>query len=184
MVLSSQVCVILSTGMGVCLFMACITGRMTEGGGPSFWGGGVPSGGSAGGSPCRQTPPPPPGIRSIRGRYASYWNAFLFDLKIKLSCVISRSISTHFTHREQLLTPLQLTSLLGKIDIEATSTGPTGGASLAGALRLGISRALTSFVDKNTREQLRLGRLQCTSRLQSTSRLQCTSRLQRTSTLV
>ena len=74
-----------------------------------------------------------------------------------------RSISTHFTHREQLLTPLQLTSTLGKVDIEATYTGPTGGASLAGALRLGISRALTSFVDKNVREQLRLGTLQCTS---------------------
>ena len=74
-----------------------------------------------------------------------------------------RSISTHFTHRGQLLTPLQLTSTLGKVDIEATYTGPTGGASLAGALRLGMSRALTSFVDKNVREQLRLGQLQCTS---------------------
>ena len=73
------------------------------------------------------------------------------------------SISTHFTHREQLLTPLQLTSTLGKVDIEATYTGPTGGASLAGALRLAMSRALTSFVDKNVREQLRLGKLQCTS---------------------
>ena len=86
-----------------------------------------------------------------------------FDLKIKLPCVMLRSISTHFTHREQLLTPLQLTSTLGKVDIEATYTGPTGGASLAGALRLGMSRALTSFVDKNVREQLRLGKLQCTS---------------------
>ena len=28
----------------------------------------------------RQTPPPTPGIRSMSGRYASYWNAFLFQI--------------------------------------------------------------------------------------------------------
>ena len=55
-------------------------------------------------TPLEQTPPradtPPPrqadsGIQSTSGRYASYWNAFLLNLKVHfLSCVIHRCFSS------------------------------------------------------------------------------------------
>ena len=47
-------------------------------------------------TPPEQTPPPPreadSGIRSTIGRYASYWNAFLFCIKIAFSTPASPSI--------------------------------------------------------------------------------------------
>ena len=63
-----------------------------------------------------------------------------------------------FICREALLAPLQMTGTLGRVDIVGTYTGPTGGASLAGALRLAVARALQSFVGPDVREKLRLGR--------------------------
>ena len=57
----------------------------------------VHGGGSASAGGALGRPPPPPfgyyGIRSIRGRYASYWNAFLLNKNIHRSL---RSIYTKF----------------------------------------------------------------------------------------
>ena len=53
--------------------------------------------------------------------------------------------------------PLHLAGLLCEVDIEGTYTGPTGGASLAGATRLAIARALQSFVNADVTEKMRLG---------------------------
>ena len=57
-----------------------LLGGAWSGGVPGPWG--VPhSGGSApGGMPCGDPLPPSPGDGYCCGRYASYWNAFLFDL--------------------------------------------------------------------------------------------------------
>ena len=59
--------------------------------------------------------------------------------------------------REQVIFPLQFTNSLGKYDIVAKveNGGPTG---QSGAIRLGISRALLSFVDKEMAERMRLGK--------------------------
>ena len=46
------------------------------------------------GSTPRKEAPPPPGIRSMSGRYASYWNAFLFMIYANDLCLLLRVIST------------------------------------------------------------------------------------------
>lgn len=61
-------------------------------------------------------------------------------------------------HREQLLFPLQFTDFLEKVDIETTVTGG-GETGQAGAIRHGLSLALSSFVDAETREKMRLAGL-------------------------
>jgi small subunit ribosomal protein S9 len=48
--------------------------------------------------------------------------------------------------------------MLGKVDVIATVSGG-GPAGQAGALRYGISICLRSFVDLETMERMRLGRL-------------------------
>ena len=54
--------------------------------------------------------------------------------------------------------PLQFTDQLFKVDIEATVKG--GGVSTqAGAIRYALSRALRSFVDTETVEEMRLAGL-------------------------
>ena len=99
-VIISQASVILSTGEGVggwrvVGFSACITGHMTRG--VCIWG------------VCIRGYMGYYGIWSDSGRYASYWNAFLFVLFLSLhftchfvsffSCDIRfRIISNHFIH--------------------------------------------------------------------------------------
>lgn len=77
--------------------------------------------------------------------------------------------------REQIMTPLKFTGLLGKVDIECrtmheeytkhwsedvlpfpTQVRRLGAASQAGAIRYGLSLALKSFVDRDTVEKMRL----------------------------
>lgn len=60
-------------------------------------------------------------------------------------------------NREQIMTPLQFTGLLGEVDVEATVTdgGETG---QSGAIRLALSKALTTFVDMDMREKMRYGK--------------------------
>ncbi|XP_023219031.1 28S ribosomal protein S9, mitochondrial-like [Centruroides sculpturatus] len=60
--------------------------------------------------------------------------------------------------REQLLFPLQFTNMLGKVDVEATVAGG-GFSGKAGAIRHGMSLALSSLVDEETREGMRLAGL-------------------------
>ena len=59
---------------------------------------------------------------------------------------------------EQIMFPLQFLDMIGKVDIIAkvNGGGPTG---QAGAIRLAISKALTSFVDASTVEKMRLAGL-------------------------
>lgn len=60
--------------------------------------------------------------------------------------------------REQVIFPLQFTEMLGKVDVVADVEG--GGTSgQSGAIRLGISKALQSFVDDEMRERMRLAGL-------------------------
>ncbi|XP_077583348.1 small ribosomal subunit protein uS9m [Stigmatopora nigra] len=56
--------------------------------------------------------------------------------------------------REQLMFPLQFMGMLGRFDIESSVNGG-GRSSQAGALRLGISRALSSFVSERDVEMMR-----------------------------
>ncbi|XP_057686154.1 28S ribosomal protein S9, mitochondrial [Corythoichthys intestinalis] len=56
--------------------------------------------------------------------------------------------------REQLMFPLQFMGMLGRFDIESSVNGG-GRSSQAGALRLAISRALTSFVSERDVEIMR-----------------------------
>jgi len=59
--------------------------------------------------------------------------------------------------RQQLLSPLALTCLLGEVDVEVTVSGPkSASTSKAGAIRLGMARALCSFVPMEVREQMRI----------------------------
>jgi len=60
--------------------------------------------------------------------------------------------------REQVMMPLQLTGLLGRVDVEGTVENG-GGSSTAGAVRLAVSRALVSFVTPEIIEKLRLAGL-------------------------
>ena len=55
-----------------------------------------------------------------------------------------------------MIFPLQFTNNLGKFDVVAKveGGGPTG---QSGAIRLGISKALLSFVTKEMAEKMRLG---------------------------
>src|SRR5258707_1224683 len=90
--------------------------------------------------------------------------------------------------REQIMTPLKFTNLLNKVDIECTTKHieetkifteeykrsyeyndyflakrglirPLGTTAQAGAIRLALSRALRSFVDRNMVERMRLAGL-------------------------
>ncbi|RUS85602.1 hypothetical protein EGW08_006614 [Elysia chlorotica] len=58
-------------------------------------------------------------------------------------------------YRETLLLPLVVSGLLGKVDAEVDVElgGPTG---QAGAIRLGLSRALLAFVEEDVKEKMRL----------------------------
>ena len=60
-----------------------------------------------------------------------------------------------FAARETLLLPLMVSDLLGKVDTEVDVElgGPTG---QAGAIRLGLSRALLAFVEDDVKEKMRL----------------------------
>ncbi|KAK7108423.1 small ribosomal subunit protein uS9m-like [Littorina saxatilis] len=65
---------------------------------------------------------------------------------------------SYITHREQILSPLQLTGRLGEVDVEATVEGG-GGTGQSGAIRLALAKALASFVDTDTRERMRIAGL-------------------------
>lgn len=58
----------------------------------------------------------------------------------------------------QLMFPLHFTGMLNKVDIVAQviGGGPTG---QAGAIRYGISRALSGFVEMDTIQDMRVGKL-------------------------
>lgn len=56
----------------------------------------------------------------------------------------------------QIIFPLDFCDQLGKVDVVATVEG-SGSSSQAGAIRLGISMCLRSFVDTETIERMRLG---------------------------
>lgn len=56
----------------------------------------------------------------------------------------------------QIIFPLDFCDQLGKVDVVATVEGG-GSSSQAGAIRLGISMCLRSFVDTETIERMRLG---------------------------
>lgn len=60
--------------------------------------------------------------------------------------------------REQVITPLVFTGLLGKVDVELKVRGNTK-SSMSGAARLGIARALTCFLDDDNIRRLRLAGL-------------------------
>lgn len=60
--------------------------------------------------------------------------------------------------REQVIFPLHFTGKLSFVDFEATVAGG-GPSGQAGAVRLGLARALKSFVDKDMVEKLRLAGL-------------------------
>ncbi|ELU02394.1 hypothetical protein CAPTEDRAFT_88974, partial [Capitella teleta] len=60
--------------------------------------------------------------------------------------------------REQVMSPLHFTNTLGRVDIEARVEGG-GHSSRAGALRLALSRALRSIVDRQMVEKMRIAGL-------------------------
>ncbi|XP_041637960.1 28S ribosomal protein S9, mitochondrial [Cheilinus undulatus] len=64
----------------------------------------------------------------------------------------------HFLHtlqdREQLMFPLQFNGVLGRFDMECTVSGG-GRSSQVGALRLAVSKALTSFLSEREVEAMR-----------------------------
>lgn len=80
---------------------------------------------------------------------------------------------TYFLHREQILTPLVMADLVDKVDIFATlnprnldtyyqqvdELDPKAQLRHAGAVRLGVSRAICAFVDDATKELLRVNGL-------------------------
>ena len=110
-VIFSEACVILSTGGwgGVCskflggllqIFGGGVCSKFSGGvSAPNFQGGSAPN--FRGGSPIF-------GIRSTFGRYASYWNAFLFKLNFILSIV---SINSAILLQLKFLSRLRLSSL-------------------------------------------------------------------------
>ena len=65
----------------------------------------------------------------------------------------------HFFFREQILYPLVFTEKLGQVDVEV-SVEAGGSSGQAGAIRLGLSRALRSLVDEETVEKMRIGEFQ------------------------
>lgn len=71
------------------------------------------------------------------------------DLLGYLPCILDR---------EQVMFPLQLMEKLDEVDLEVTVEGG-GSSGQAGAIRLGISRALCSFVSEEQVEQMRLAGL-------------------------
>jgi len=74
---------------------------------------------------------------------------------------INKKDINHFSTmqpREQILFPLIFTNTLGKVDVEASVIGG-GFTGQAGAIRWGISMALRSFVDEQTRDELRIAGL-------------------------
>ena len=54
--------------------------------------------------------------------------------------------------------PLQFTSTLGEMDVDATVEG-SGPSGQAGAIRYAMSKALCSFVDREMMEKMRLGEI-------------------------
>ncbi|XP_021357435.1 28S ribosomal protein S9, mitochondrial-like [Mizuhopecten yessoensis] len=62
------------------------------------------------------------------------------------------------THREQIMTPLVVCNLLGKVDVYATTIdgGPSG---QSGAIRLAISKAMAAYVDETTKTRLMIAGL-------------------------
>ena len=56
----------------------------------------------------------------------------------------------------QILYPLQFTGLLGKVDLEATTSGG-GFTGQSGAIRYATSRALMAFVDKEMLSRMHIG---------------------------
>lgn len=68
----------------------------------------------------------------------------------------------HFFQREQdkkqIIFPLQFNDMLGKVDVVATVDG-CGTSAQSGAIRLGISMCLRSFVNAETIERMRLAGL-------------------------
>lgn len=56
----------------------------------------------------------------------------------------------------QIIFPLQFNDMLGKVDVVATVDG-CGTSAQSGAIRLGISMCLRSFVNAETIERMRLG---------------------------
>ena len=58
--------------------------------------------------------------------------------------------------REQVITPLVFSRLLGNVDVELRVSGG-GPSSQAGAARLAIARALTCFLEEEDVLRLRLG---------------------------
>ena len=97
-----QVSVILFTGGGVgipaCLagpqgvgIPACLAGNQahTQGGAWEVWRGGVSRPTPRGCIPaCTEADPPPPADGYCCGRYASYWNAFLFKIAVTMQWMI------------------------------------------------------------------------------------------------
>ncbi|GFR96470.1 28S ribosomal protein S9, mitochondrial [Elysia marginata] len=72
--------------------------------------------------------------------------------------IINGKDLTYFTqnlYRETLLLPLIVSDHLGKVDVEADVElgGPTG---QAGAIRLGLARALLAYVEEDVKENMRL----------------------------
>lgn len=59
---------------------------------------------------------------------------------------------------KKILFPLIFSNMLNKVDIEANVEGG-GPSGQAGAIRWGISMALRSFVDSETVERMRYGKL-------------------------
>lgn len=60
------------------------------------------------------------------------------------------------SNREQVITPLVFTRMLGEVDVELTVSGG-GETSRSGAARLAIARALSCFLEESDVHRLRLG---------------------------
>lgn len=60
----------------------------------------------------------------------------------------------------QLLFPLHFTNRIGKVDIVAKVEQSGGYMGKSGAIRFGIATALTSFVDEETVERMRIGKFE------------------------
>ncbi|GAB1600503.1 28S ribosomal protein S9, mitochondrial-like [Argonauta hians] len=60
--------------------------------------------------------------------------------------------------RAQLMYPLQFTKKIGEVDVEATVEGG-GTTSRAGSIRFALSKAIASFMDRETVEKMRLAGL-------------------------
>lgn len=68
---------------------------------------------------------------------------------------VMEKLFTRPNHRYEVLGPMKCVSMEGRFDIEATTVGG-GMTGQAGAIRLGIARALVQM-DENLRKRLRAG---------------------------